>query len=171
MLNLKNYIRDIPNFPKEGIVFKDLTPLWQDKSSFRNSIQLLKERYEKQNIDLIVAAEARGFIVGASLAYAMNTGFVPVRKPGKLPYKTISASYQLEYGTDTLTMHEDAIKEGQNILIVDDLLATGGTAKAMTKMVELLKGKVIEIAFLVELTFLNGREKLKDYNLFSLIQY
>lgn len=171
MLNLKNYIRDIPNFPKEGIVFKDLTPLWQDKSSFRNSIQLLKERYEKQNIDLIVAAEARGFIIGASLAYAMNTGFVPVRKPGKLPYKTISASYQLEYGTDTLTMHEDAIKEGQNILIVDDLLATGGTAKAMTKMVELLKGKVIEIAFLVELTFLNGREKLKDYNLFSLIQY
>ncbi|MDI6785775.1 MAG: adenine phosphoribosyltransferase [bacterium] len=170
-MDLKDYIRDIPNFPKEGILFKDITPLWQNKVSFKESIQLLKERYKNQHIDLIIAAESRGFIVGAALANALEIGFIPVRKPGKLPYKTISASYELEYGTDTLTMHEDAISEKQNILIIDDLLATGGTAKAMAKMVEQLKGIVVEIAFIVELTFLNGRNKINDYNVFSLIQY
>lgn len=170
-MNLKDYIRDIPNFPKEGIIFKDITPLWQNKISFKESIQLLKKRYEDKKIDLVVAAESRGFIVGAALAYAINCGFIPVRKPGKLPYKVISATYELEYGTDTLTIHEDAIREGQNVLIIDDLLATGGTARAMAEMVEQLKGKIIEIAFIVELTFLNGRNKINDYSIFSLIQY
>jgi adenine phosphoribosyltransferase len=171
MLNLKDYIRDIPNFPKEGIIFKDLTPLWQNRVSFKESINLLRERYIDKDIDLIVAAESRGFIVGASLAYALECGFIPVRKPGKLPYKTISATYELEYGSDTLTMHQDAIKEGDRVLIVDDLLATGGTAKAMAEMVSDLKGEIFEIAFIVELTFLKGRNKLNNYSIFSLLKY
>jgi len=171
MKELKDYIRDIPNFPKEGIIFKDITPLWKDKNAFVESIDKIVERYKNQQIDVVVGIEARGFIVGAPVAYRLGVGFVPVRKPGKLPYKTISVSYELEYGTDTIQTHEDSISAGQQVLIVDDLLATGGTTKATCELIEKAGGKVVGIAFIVELAFLHGRDKLKNYNVFSLIQY
>jgi len=169
--DLKNYIRDIPNFPKEGIIFKDITPLWKDKDAFAQAIDTIVERYRPQQIDVVVGVEARGFIVGAPVAYKLGVGFVPMRKPGKLPYKTTSVSYELEYGIDTIEMHEDGISAGQRVLIIDDLLATGGTARAMCKLVEQAGGKVVELAFIVELTFLHGKDKLKEWNVFSLIQY
>jgi adenine phosphoribosyltransferase len=171
MKELKDYIRDIPNFPKEGIIFKDITPLWKDKDAFAQSIDTIVDRYKRQQIDVVVGVEARGFIIGAPVAYKLGVGFVPMRKPGKLPYKTTSVSYELEYGTDTVEMHEDGISTGERVLIVDDLLATGGTARAMCKLVEKAGGKVVELAFIVELTFLHGRDRLKDYTIFSLIQY
>ncbi|MEW6608625.1 MAG: adenine phosphoribosyltransferase [bacterium] len=171
MQDLKSYIRDIPDFPKEGIIFKDITPLWKDKNAFAQAIDTIVDRYKKHKVDVVVGVEARGFIVGAPVAYKLGVGFVPMRKPGKLPYKTTSVSYELEYGIDTIEMHEDAVESGQEVLIIDDLLATGGTAKAMCKLVEKAGGKVVALAFIVELAFLHGREKLKDYNLFSLIQY
>lgn len=171
MKELKNYIRDIPDFPKEGIIFKDITPLWKDKDAFAQTIEGIVNRYKDQQIDVVVGVEARGFIIGAPVAYKLGVSFVPVRKPGKLPYKTTSISYELEYGTDTIEMHEDAISYGQRVLIVDDLLATGGTTKALCQLVEKMGGKVVELAFIVELAFLHGREKLKDYNVFSLIEY
>lgn len=171
MKELKNYIRDIPDFPKEGIIFKDITPLWKDKDAFAQTIEEIVNRYKNQQIDVVVGVEARGFIIGAPVAYKLGVGFVPVRKPGKLPYKTTSISYELEYGTDTIEMHEDAIAHGQRVLIVDDLLATGGTTKALCQLVEKAGGKVVELAFIIELAFLHGREKLKDYNIFSLIEY
>lgn len=171
MKDLKNYIRDIPDFPKEGIIFKDITPLWKDKDAFSQTIDIIGERYKNHQIDVVVGVEARGFIVGAPVAYKLGVGFVPMRKPGKLPYKTTSVSYELEYGIDTIQMHEDGVNPGERVLIVDDLLATGGTARAMCKLVEQAGGKVVELAFIVELTFLHGKDKLKDWPVFSLIQY
>ena len=171
MEDLKKCIRDVPNFPKEGIIFKDITTLLKDKDMFKKAIDAILEQYKGKKIDKIVAVESRGFIFGGALAYEMGIGFVPVRKKGKLPSKTVQATYELEYGTDTLEIHEDAIKEGENVLIVDDLLATGGTAKATATLIEDLKGKVAGIAFLIDLTFLNGVKKLEGYEVSSLIQY
>lgn len=170
-MDLSKYIRDIIDYPKKGIVFKDLTPLWKDKDALEYAISSLAEILKNEKIDLIVGAESRGFMVGAALALKMHTGFIPVRKPNKLPYKTISASYELEYGTDTLYMHEDAINKGQRILIVDDLVATGGTAKAMIELSEKLGGIVVASAFIVELGFLNGTSKINKYPVYSLLKY
>jgi len=169
-MNLYAYVRDVPDFPKPGILFKDLTTLWKDPDAHRKSIDLLFERYRDWGITKIVGAESRGFIVGGPLAYLLHAGFIPVRKKGKLPYRQIEATYELEYGTDTLTMHEDAIVKGDTVLIVDDLLATGGTVSAMVEMIERLGGVIIEAAFLVELEFLGGRKKL-DIPVFSILQY
>lgn len=169
--NLKSIIRDIPDFPKKGIVFKDITPLLNNPETFNASIDILADRYRGKKIDKIVGIEARGFIFGAALAYKLNAGFIPVRKPGKLPYKTYSMTYELEYGENQLEIHQDAIKPGQKVLIADDLLATGGTVKATAELVGQLKADIVEIAFLIELTFLNGRDKLSNYKTFSLIQY
>lgn len=168
---IKSKIRDIPNFPKKGIIFKDITPLLNDPSTFKRVIDIFTDRYLGEKIDMVVAIESRGFIFGSILAYNLKAGFTPVRKIGKLPFKTIKKSYDLEYGTDHLEIHEDAIHSGQRVLIMDDLLATGGTAQAVVHLVEALQGKVISLAFLIELTFLKGREKLKKHDIFSLIQY
>ncbi|HOK40346.1 MAG TPA: adenine phosphoribosyltransferase [bacterium] len=169
--NLENFIRDVPNFPKEGIIFKDITPLLQNQEAFRKAIKTISNLYKDKNIDIVVGAEARGFIFAAPVAFRLEAGFVPVRKPGKLPYQTIKEEFQLEYGVDAFEIHTDAIKENQNVLIVDDVLATGGTAQAIAKLVEKLKGNVVGICFLIELTFLNGRDKLKNYNVESLIKF
>ncbi len=169
--DLKKYIRDIPDFPKKGIIFKDITTLLSHKDAFKKAMDIFVERYKNEKIDKIVAADARGFIFGGVLAYELNAGFVPVRKKGKLPHKTISADYELEYGTDTLYAHEDAITAGERVLIVDDLLATGGTAKATCDLAKRLGGEIVEFAFLIELSFLNGRDKLKGYPIFSQIVY
>ena len=171
MEQLKELIRSIPDFPKKGILFRDITTLLQNGSQFRRAIDTLAEHYEGKKIDQIVAVESRGFIVAAPLAYKLNVGLIPVRKKGKLPYKTVETTYELEYGTDTLQMHADAFQPGANILIVDDLLATGGTAKATIDLVEKLKGKVMGICFLIELTDLKGIEKLKGYEVLSIIKY
>ena len=171
MIDLKTIIRDVPDFPKEGIIFKDITTLLSNPDAFKQVIDTFVARYKDQNIDKIVAADARGFIFGGALAYELGAALVPVRKKGKLPYKSIEASYELEYGTDTLYMHEDAISAGDKILVLDDLLATGGTAKAICDLTETLKGDIVEVAFMVELAFLNGRDKLKDYKIFSQIIY
>lgn len=171
MENLKKFIRDIPDFPKKGIIFKDITTLLKDKNAYKKCIDLLSENYKNQKIDKIVSMESRGFILGSVLAYKLGAGFVPVRKKGKLPSKTVSIEYQLEYGTDILEMHQDAINPGEKVLIADDVLATGGTAQAVIQLVEKLKGNVVGIAVLIELAFLNPREKLKGYNVFSLIKY
>ena len=170
-LNLEKFIRDIPDFPKPGIIFKDITPLLKDKAAFKKVIIDLADKYKSKKIDLVVAVESRGFIFGSALAHKLGIGFVPVRKKGKLPHKTINATYALEYGTDTLEMHADAILPGEKALIVDDLLATGGTAKAVTELIQKLQGKVAGIAFVIELEFLKGREKLKGYTINSLIKY
>ena len=171
VMDLKTCIRDIPDFPKKGIIFKDITTLLQDKNAFRQAIDGLAEKFEDKKIDVVVAVDARGFIFGGAVAYKLGAGFVPVRKKGKLPYKTNSAAYELEYGTDTLEMHDDAIKPGQRVLIIDDLLATGGTVKAVTDLVKKLKGEIAGIGFLIELTFLKGIEKLKGFPVYSLIKY
>ena len=171
MIDLKTIIRDVPDFPKEGIIFKDITTLLSNPDAFKQVIDTFVARYKDQNIDKIVAADARGFIFGGALAYELGAALVPVRKKGKLPYKSISASYELEYGTDTLYMHEDAISAGDKILVLDDLLATGGTARAICDLTKRLKGDIVEVAFMVELSFLNGRDKLKDYKIFSQIIY
>ncbi|NOS35466.1 MAG: adenine phosphoribosyltransferase [Deltaproteobacteria bacterium] len=168
---LKKIIRDIPDFPKKGIIFKDITTLLKDPYSFQRTVDLLGHRYIGKGIGTIIGVEARGFIVGAALAYKLGAGVILVRKPGKLPHKTISASYELEYGTDSLEIHEDAIGKGERVLIADDLLATGGTVSAVIELVEELGGKIIECAFLTELEFLKGREKLKPHKVFSLIKY
>ena len=169
--DLKKCIRDIPNFPKEGIIFKDLSTLLQNKEAFKKSVDLLAKHFKQEKIDLVVGVEARGFILGAILAYKLKSGFIPIRKKGKLPYKTKSVSYDLEYGTDTLEMHEDAIAPGSRVLIVDDLLATGGTVKAVTQLVSGQKAKIVGLAFLVELRFLKGKDKLKDFPIYSVIKY
>ena len=169
MIDLKKAIRDVSDFPKKGIIFKDITTLLSNKEAFKQVIDTFVMRYKDQNIDKIVAADARGFIFGGALAYELGAALVPVRKKGKLPYKTISTSYDLEYGTDTLYMHEDAINPGDKVLVLDDLLATGGTAKAICDLTERLKGDIVEVAFMIELSFLNGRDKLKDYKIFSQI--
>ena len=168
---LKKLIRGVPDFPKKGILFYDITTLLKDKVGFAKLIDALSERFIGRDVDLVLGIEARGFIFGPALAYRLNAGFVPVRKPGKLPAETARMTYDLEYGQDTLEMHKDAIKPGQSVIIVDDLLATGGTAKATVKLVESLGGKVASLAFIVELDFLKGREKLSGYEVISLLHY
>ncbi|TXJ36004.1 adenine phosphoribosyltransferase [Brachyspira aalborgi] len=170
-MELKDYIRSIQDYPKEGILFRDITTLLKDKDAFKLAIDKMAEQVKDKKVDLIVGAESRGFLIGSALAYKMNCGFIPVRKKGKLPYKTISEEYALEYGTDTLFMHEDAIKKGDNVLVVDDLIATGGTALAMIKMVEKLGGNVIGSSFLIELEELNGRKEIEKYPINILIKY
>ena len=171
MKELQELIRSIPDFPKKGILFRDITTLLQNGREFRRAIDILAEHYKGKKIDQIVAVESRGFIIASPLAYKLSAGIIPVRKKGKLPYKTVEATYELEYGTDTLEMHADAFQPGANILIVDDLLATGGTAKATIDLVEKLKGKVVGICFLIELTDLKGIKKLKGYEVLSIIKY
>ncbi|MBN1870769.1 MAG: adenine phosphoribosyltransferase [Candidatus Omnitrophica bacterium] len=168
---LKNHIRDIPDFPKKGIIFKDITTLLQNGAVFKKSVDLLAKKFKKENIDLVVAVEARGFIFGAAVAYKLGTGFVPVRKKGKLPARTKSVTYELEYGTDVLEIHEDAIQPGKRVLIVDDLLATGGTIKAVSDLVKAQGAVIVGLAFLVELKFLKGKAKLKDLPVYSIIKY
>src|SRR5947207_2438457 len=169
MTDLKTLIREVPDFPKAGILFYDITTLLKDKIGFRGVIDGLKLHYQNAAVDKVLGIEARGFIFAPALAYSLGAGFVPVRKPKKLPAKTSSVSYALEYGTDTLEIHEDAIKKGDRVIICDDLLATGGTAAATVKLVEQLGGTVEGVAFAVELTFLNGRKKLPRLDVFSLI--
>jgi adenine phosphoribosyltransferase len=170
-LNLKDYIRNIPDFPKPGILFRDITTLLKDKIAFKQAIDALVKKYKNKRIDTVVAVEARGFILGGAVASKLGAGFVPIRKGGKLPWKTDSITYALEYGTDTLEIHQDAISKGDRVLIVDDLLATGGTVKAVIDLVKQMQGEIAGIVFLIELTDLRGRDKLKDYPLFSLIKY
>lgn len=168
---IKKLIRDVPNFPKPGIIFKDIMPFLSEPKTFKKTIKYLAKYYKDKKIDKVIGIEARGFILAAPLAIELNCGFIPVRKKGKLPYKTISLTYDLEYGQDTLQIHEDAIKNGENVIIVDDVLATGGTALAVTNLVKQLGGNISGIFMLIELEFLKGREKLKDFDLFSLIKY
>lgn len=169
-MNFENYIRDINDYPKKGIVFKDITPLLGNPEAFSKMSAELVSLVDDQEIDKVVAIESRGFFYGGILAEKLNAGFIPVRKPNKLPYKTIETSYQLEYGNDTLQIHEDAIKKGERIVIHDDILATGGTAAAVCKLVEQLGGEIIQFNFIAELTFLNGKEKL-NYPVKSIIKY
>jgi len=169
--DLKNYIRDIPDFPKKGIVFKDITTLLNNPAAFKKAMDLLVKRFRKERIDYVVAVESRGFIFGSVLAYKLGAGFVPVRKKGKLPYKTKSVTYDLEYGTDTLEVHEDAILANSRVLIADDLLATGGTVKAVVELMQHIQANVVGVVFLVELTFLKGKEKLKGAPVYSIIKY
>ena len=168
---IKTAIRDVPDFPKKGIIFKDITTLLVKGDLFKKVIDQFADHYQSKGIEKVMGIESRGFIFGAPIAYKLNAGVIPIRKKGKLPYKTVSATYALEYGTDTLEMHEDALKPGANVLIVDDLLATGGTAKATAELVEKVGGKIFGFAFLIELLFLEGRKNLKGYDIFSLIQY
>lgn len=170
-MNLENYIRDIQGFPKEGILFKDITPLLNDPVAREYCIKILLNSLNGQRIDKVIGAESRGFFFGMLLADRLNAGFVPVRKPKKLPFKTISASYDLEYGTDSLEMHTDAINKGDKVLIHDDVLATGGTAKALADLVNELGGEIVQFNFLMELSFLNGRDKIKDHSIFAAINY
>jgi len=170
-MDIKSYIRDVPDFPKKGIVFKDITPLLKEPKAFRHVIQLLGDRYKNHKLDAVVAMESRGFIFGGALATHLGISFIPVRKPGKLPWKTICETYELEYGTDTLEIHEDSIGRGANVLVLDDVLATGGTAAATIRLVERAGGKVTEACFLMHLTFLNGQQKLKSTPFYSIIQY
>jgi len=172
MEDVKALIRDIPDFPKPGIVFKDITPVLSNGQVFQKLIDRLKDRFQNQKIDVVLGIEARGFIFGASLAYALGAGFAIVRKPGKLPYKTFKESYELEYGTDTIEIHQDALIEGQKIILIDDVLATGGTAAATINLVKNnFQVNIVEAVFLLELGFLNGKKKLSDIDVFSLIQY
>ena len=168
---LKSSIRDIPDFPKPGILFKDITTLLSRPDMFRLAIDGISEHYRGKGIQKVVGIESRGFIFGSPVAYQLNAGIIPIRKKGKLPYKTISATYALEYGTDTLQMHEDAIRPGEKILIVDDLLATGGTVSAAIELAKKLGADIVGAAFIIELDFLKGRQKLKDIDVYSLITY
>src|ERR1700682_836594 len=168
---LKKLIREIPDFPKKGILFYDITTLLKDKVGFATLIDALSEFYLPKKIDLVLGIEARGFIFGPALAYRLNAGFVPVRKPGKLPAETVRISYDLEYGSNSLEVHKDAIQKGQRVLIVDDLLATGGTAVATAELASGLGAQIAGLAFVVELDFLRGRERLGNYDVFSLLHY
>lgn len=170
---IKSRIRTVKDWPKKGVMFRDITPLLQDKEAFRHVIDQFYERYKDKNIDVIVGIESRGFIFGATLAYKLGCSFVPVRKEGKLPHKTMKQEYALEYGKAVVEIHEDAVNQGQKVLIVDDLIATSGTSVATIKLVELLGGKIVECAFLVELPDLHGREKLEKmgYKVFSLLKF
>jgi adenine phosphoribosyltransferase len=170
-LDLRRWIRDIPDFPKPGIMFKDITPLLGDPKAFGAVIDQLTERYDGQKIDTIAAAEARGFIFGAPLALRLEAGFVPIRKPGKLPYATVALEYQLEYGTDRLEVHTDALTPGRRVLLLDDVLATGGTMRACCDLVTQTGAEVVGCAFVLELSFLGGRAKLAPFDVFSLITY
>jgi adenine phosphoribosyltransferase len=171
MEQLKQLIREIPDFPKPGILFYDITTLLKDKQGFRTVIDSMTEHYRDAQVDMVVGIEARGFIFAPALAYALSAGFVPVRKPKKLPGDCITVSYELEYGTDSLQMHTGALYSGCNVLVIDDLLATGGTARAVCELVEKAGGKVSGVGCVVELTFLNGRKKLDGYDVYSLLQY
>lgn len=169
--DLKSCIRTVKDFPKPGIMFRDITTLLKDPSSLRLTLRLMQDRLKDVKIDKVVGIEARGFMFGAMLAERLNAGFVPIRKPGKLPAETFRQTYQLEYGTDSIEIHKDAIQKGDRILLHDDLLATGGTARAAADLIEMIGGEVVKILFIVELDFLNGREKLKGYDIESLVNY
>jgi adenine phosphoribosyltransferase len=170
-LDLSSKIRDVPDFPKEGIVFKDVMPLIADPEYFRETIRQLAEWSRPRNPDLVLGAEARGFIFGAALAYEVGAGFIAARKPGKLPWETVSATYELEYGTDSLEMHRDAVTPDARVIVLDDVLATGGTARAKVELVESMGGIVVGVLFVIELTFLHGRDRLEGQDVHSLIQY
>lgn len=171
MIELTDYIRDVPDFPKPGILFRDITPLLGSPEAFSEVIDRLAARYQSQKVDAIVAVESRGFIFGAPLAIRLGASFVPVRKPGKLPYETIRHSYDLEYGSDTLEMHSDALTAGQRVVIVDDLLATGGTIEACLKLLSNFDVEIVECAFCINLAFLQGARRLKPHPIFSLLEY
>jgi adenine phosphoribosyltransferase len=164
-------IRSIPDFPKPGIVFRDITTLLKDKNAFARAADVLYDHYKHERVDKVVSIESRGYVLGAVLAYRMNAGFVPVRKPGKLPAETLREEYTLEYGTDAVEMHVDAIRRGDRVLVHDDLLATGGTAQAACKLVERAGGVIVSVSFLIELTFLNGRQRLPKQDIFSILRY
>jgi adenine phosphoribosyltransferase len=170
-MDLKAFIRDVPDFPKKGILFRDITPLLGDPRALQYTIDELAARCKGKGVQKVVSAEARGFLFGPAVATRLGAGFAPVRKPGKLPYKSQQVTYDLEYGTDTLAIHADAVRKGEKVLLLDDLLATGGTMSAAARLVEGLGGQVAGIGFVIELEFLKGREKLKGYDLFSLIKY
>ncbi|MCP1995212.1 adenine phosphoribosyltransferase [Flavobacterium sp. HSC-61S13] len=170
-MDIEKYIRNIADFPKKGVIFKDITPLLNDPQAMRYATEQLLKLVGNQKIDKVVGMESRGFFFGTVIAQELNAGFIPVRKPGKLPYDKVSQEYALEYGSDILEIHADAILPGQNILIHDDVLATGGTAEAVCKMVEKMGGNIVQFNFLMELTFLNGREKLKNHQVMSLLKY
>jgi len=170
-MDLKEKIRSIPDFPKQGILFRDITTLLKDADALSSVVESLTDRYQDMPIDVVAGIESRGFIPGTVLAYQLKTGFIPIRKPGKLPAETISAEYSLEYGTDKIEMHVDAVKKGDRVLLLDDLLATGGTMKAACELVERAGGQVVECCFLIELADLHGREKLENYDIFSLVVY
>ncbi|MEE9288263.1 MAG: adenine phosphoribosyltransferase [Bacteroidota bacterium] len=169
--DLKSIVRSVPDFPKKGIVFRDITTLLSDRNGFQKTIDIFHERYKDQRIEKVVSVESRGFIFGSVLAYRLGAGFVPIRKPGKLPSEKIREEYQLEYGTDAMEIHRDAIQRGERVLMHDDLLATGGTVLAACKLVERLGGEIIGLSFLIELRFLNGRNRLESYDIFSIIGY
>jgi len=169
--DLASVIRSVPDFPKKGIVFRDITTLLKDKDAFRRYIDICFERYKDQRIDKVVGIESRGFIGGGALAYRLGAGFVPVRKPGKLPAEKIRQEYQLEYGSDAVELHSDAVMPGDRVLLIDDLLATGGTIEAACKLVEQLGAKIVGLTFLIELSFLQPRKRLSKYEIFSLISY
>jgi adenine phosphoribosyltransferase len=168
---LRGLIRDVPDFPKEGVVFKDITPLLADPVAYSSIIDMIVVHFGRGNVDRVVGIEARGFILAAPVAYHFGAGFVPVRKAGKLPWETESEEYELEYGTETLELHRDAVRPGERVLVVDDVLATGGTARATARLIERLGAKVVGIAVVIELGFLRGREKIEGYELFSLLTY
>ena len=170
-MDFAKHIRSVPDFPKKGIVFRDITTLLQQPEAYAASIDALAEHFQDSGANIIVGPESRGFIFGATLAYKMNLSFVPVRKPGKLPAETEAETYELEYGTDTIEIHKDAVKPGDKVLMIDDLLATGGTMEAACKLVEKLGGEIVGIGFLIELSFIPGRKKLVKYPLFTLIDY
>ncbi|GJM23657.1 MAG: adenine phosphoribosyltransferase [Phycisphaerae bacterium] len=169
--NLQSLIRDVPDFPKEGIVFKDITPLLADPAGLSLAVEYLAQPFRKVHIDKVVGAESRGFIFGTALAQSLSIGFVPIRKPGKLPCETISEDYELEYGVDSMHIHKNAIKPGEKVLMVDDLLATGGTIGACCRLVEALGGEIAGVTFVIELAFLNGRDRIKQYTVHSLLSY
>lgn len=171
MKKIEEYVRSIKDFPKEGIIFRDVTSVIQDPDGLKLAIDSMQDRIKELDFDVVIGPESRGFIFGVPIAYNMHKSFVPVRKKGKLPCETISAEYELEYGTETIEMHKDSIKPGQKVVIIDDLMATGGTIEAIIKLVESLGGEVVGICFLMELKGLNGREKLKGYNVESVIEY
>jgi adenine phosphoribosyltransferase len=170
-MDLKQHIRHVPDFPKAGILFYDITTLLRDAQGFQAAVDQLADPYTSRDIDVVAGIESRGFILGAAVAQRLGAGFIPIRKPGKLPAKAIRATYDLEYGKDALEVHEDAIHQGQRVLIVDDVLATGGTASAAVDLVQRLGGELHGLAFLIELVFLNGRSKIEDRNMFSVLQY
>ena len=170
-IDLRDYIRDIPNFPKPGVMYKDITPLLASPAAFRSSIEQIQKHFQGRGIDVIAAAEARGFIFGAPLAMQMNAGFVPIRKPGKLPYATIAQEYQLEYGNDRLEVHTDALTKGHRVLLLDDVLATGGTMQACRDLVQSAGAELVACAFVIELSFLGGRARLAPTEVYSLITY
>lgn len=170
-MDIKAKIRTIPHFPKEGVMFRDITTLLNDKEGFNHVIGYFFDRYRNRKIDVVAGIESRGFILGGAIAHRLGVGFIPLRKPGKLPYEVESIEYSLEYGKDRLEMHKDAIKEGDNVLLVDDLIATGGTAKAACELIEKLKGRIVEIAFVINLLDLKGIEKLQGYNIHWLVDF